>query len=296
KIPVTGREVVARAVREIQMEDNNLDHIVHRLQAEPELSPWLERIVVQGEKIRFNRMTNPRLARLELIGLIKADKDGNCRIRNPLYREIAEAHLGAEGRPGPAAQPTQAVVTSVGGQGHECTAVSVDVVDSTRLKQNQDKVDVTYTFQQYHQYVGNLVRRHSGHIKDAAGDGLMAVFESAESALECCREIQVHLPAFNRRHNRLESTLEVRIGVNTGSVLTHDLGDQQMTRNLYDYTLDLAGKVQKGAGAREIAITHHTMAKLNGPIPVAREEYWPEYDIRVYVLDPFQQEESLSGR
>ncbi len=272
RIPVGGPEVVARAVREIMSDCNNLDHVVHRLESEPELRPWLDRVLV-GEKIKFNRMTNPRLARLELIGLIKADKDGNCRIRNAMYKELV-------GAPESVSAPVS--------EGRECTAVCLDVVDSTRLKQNQDKVNVTYTFQQYHEYVGNLVRRHKGHVKDAAGDGTMAVFDSAQDAVECCREIQLHLGAFNRRHNRLEMGLEVRIGVNSGKVLTRDLGDASQTRNLYDYTLDVAGKVQKGAGAREICLTENTLGRLPVRPVVAREEYWPEYDVKIFVVDPFE--------
>ncbi|HXE71695.1 MAG TPA: AAA-like domain-containing protein [Candidatus Nitrosotenuis sp.] len=283
RIPVNGPQVVERAVQEVMSDDVNLDHIVHRLQQEQELLPWLERIVVKKEAIRFNRMTNPRLARLELIGVIKAGKDGNCAVRNRIYHNLLVHHFfeGApaveETAPGPGVAAPERQV---------CTALSVDVVDSTRLKQDQDRVAVTYTFGQFFQYVQQTIRKYGGQVKDAAGDGVMCIFPTADAAVGCARDLQVNLPAFNRRHNRLSGTLQVRVGLNTGEVLARDLTDLRMTQGLYDYTLDLAGKVQKGVGPGEIALTHHTMEAITQPVSVAREEFWPEYNIRVYVLRP----------
>lgn len=295
KIPISGPEVVERAVQELMMDDNNLDHIVHRLHEEQELIPWLERILIRKESIRFNRMTNQRLARLELIGLIKPANDGTCRIRNRIYHDLVLNNVFSEQQGDQVADLAAAPEAPARpAESQEVTAVSVDVVDSTRLKQDQDKVAVTYTFQQYFQYVQNLARRWGGQVKDAAGDGMMCIFPTADSAVSCAREIQTNLPGFNRRHNRLSGPFTVRIGLNTGKVLARDLQDYRMTRNLYDYTLDLSGKVQKGIGAGEIAFTNHTMERLKEPIRTDREEYWPEYNITVYVLNPLLEMQSTS--
>lgn len=295
KIPISGPEVVERAVQELMMDDNNLDHIVHRLHEEAELIPWLERILIRKESIRFNRMTNQRLARLELIGLIKPANDGTCRIRNRIYHDLVLNNVFSEQQGDQVADLAAAPEAPARpAESQEVTAVSVDVVDSTRLKQDQDKVAVTYTFQQYFQYVQNLARRWGGQVKDAAGDGMMCIFPTADSAVSCAREIQTNLPGFNRRHNRLSGPFTVRIGLNTGKVLARDLQDYRMTRNLYDYTLDLSGKVQKGIGAGEIAFTNHTMERLKEPIRTDREEYWPEYNITVYVLNPLLEMQSTS--
>lgn len=287
KIPISGPEVVERAVQELMMDDNNLDHIIHRLHEEPELVPWLERILIRKESIRFNRMTNQRLARLELIGLIKPGKDGSCRIRNRLYHDLLLNNFFSERQgeqvPDLSASPDDQARSA---ESQVITAVSVDVVDSTLLKQDQDKVAVTYTFQQYFQYVQNLARRWGGQVKDAAGDGVMCIFTDADSALGCARELQQNLGGFNRRHNRLNGPLAIRIGLNTGHVLARDLQDYRMTRSLYDYTLDLSGKVQKGIGGGQIALTNHTMERLKHPVEADRQELWPEYNITVYILNP----------
>lgn len=285
KIPISELAVIERAVQELMADDNNLDHIVHRLHEEPELIPWIERILIRRESIRFNRMTNQRLARLELIGLIKPGTDGMCKISNRIYHDLLlnnffsekEAELVPD-----VSTTTENPVEAAASQ--EVTAISVDVVDSTHLKLDQDKVSVTYTFQQYFQYIQNLARRWGGQVKDSAGDGVMCIFASADSALSCAREIQKNLVGFNHRHNRLNGPFTVRIGLNTGQVLLRDLEDYRMTRNLYDYTLDLSGKVQKGVHAGEIAFTASTMEKLKEPVKTKREEFWPEYNITVYVI------------
>ncbi len=292
KIPISGPEVVERAIQDLMMDDNNLDHIVHRLHEEAELVPWLERVLIRKESIRFNRMTNQRLARLELIGLIKPAKDGSCKIRNRIYHDLLLNNFFSE-REGEHVPDLDASTDSEQAarpaDSQEVTAVSIDVVDSTLLKQDQDKVAVTYTFQQYFQYVQNLARRWGGQVKDAAGDGVMCIFSSADSALRCAVELQENLPGFNRRHNRLNGPLALRIGLNTGHVLTRDLKDYRMTRSLYDYTLDLSGKLQKGISGGEIALTNHTVERLSEPIQANRQELWPEYNITVYVLNRFQE-------
>jgi len=296
KIPISGPEVVERAIQELMMDDNNLDHIIHRLHEEPDLVPWLERLLIRKESIRFNRMTNQRLARLELIGLIKPAKDGSCKIRNRIYHDLLLNNFFSErqGEQVPDMEGSTEAQTRTA-ENQVVTAVSVDVVDSTLLKQDQDKVAVTYTFQQYFQYVQNLARRWGGQVKDAAGDGVMCMFPDADSALNCARELQQNLEGFNRRHNRLNGPLTVRIGLNTGNVLARDLQDYRMTRSLYDYTLDLAGKVQKGIGAGQIALTNNTMEHLQNPITADRQEFWPEYNITVYVLNPLAESTSSRG-
>lgn len=285
KIPISGLKIVERAVQELMNEDNNLDHIIHCLHEEPELVPWLERILIRKESLRFNRMTNQKLAKLELIGLIRPGADGTCKIQNRIYHDLLMDNFFAEQDTGVVSDvTTSAEVPEALSASQEVTAISVDVANSTLLKQDQDKVAVAYTFQQYFQYIQNLARRWGGQVKDSAGDGVMCIFASADSALSCAKEIQRNMAGFNHRHNRLNGPFAVRIGLNTGNVLLRDLEDYRMTRNLYDYTLDLSGKVQKGIVAGEIAFTNTTMERLKEPVKAKREEFWPEYNITVYIL------------
>ncbi len=284
KIPISGPNIVERAAQEIMAEDNNLDHIINRLVAEPELVPWLERILIHKENIRFNRMTNQRLARLELLGLIKPRNDGMCVIKNKMYQALLLDNFFSEKVANIVPEIRPSTEPSTVSASQEVTAMSIDIVNSTILKQDQDRVAVSYTFQQYFQYIQSLTRRWGGRIKDSAGDGIMCIFASADSALSCAHEIQDNIVGFNHRHNRLGKTLEVRIGLNTGQVLLRNLEDYRMTSQLYDYTLDLSGKLQKGINAGEIAITNNTMQRLSEPAPAKRQEFWPEYNITVYVV------------
>ena len=284
KIPISGPNIVERAAQEIMAEDNNLDHIVSLLNDEPELVPWLERILIHHENIRFNRMTNQRLARLELLGLIKPGTDGMCKVKNKMYQALLIDNFFAESVSNTVPDTPISTEPAAVSASQEVTALSIDIVNSTIIKQGQDRVAVSYTFQQYYQYIQNLSRRWGGRIKDSAGDGIMCIFSSADSALSCAREIQDNMPGFNHRHNRLDMPVEVRVGLNTGQVLLRNLEDYRMTSQLYDITLDLSGKLQKGINAGEIAITNYTMQRLKEPVPATRQEFWPEYNITVYVV------------
>ncbi|MFL5628682.1 MAG: TIR domain-containing protein, partial [Ktedonobacteraceae bacterium] len=73
---------VQRLLREDQ---NHLSPILAALRKKPELGKYVERIL-NGEKVRFAPgLGDRRQAQLELIGVIKADTEGYCTIRNPIY-------------------------------------------------------------------------------------------------------------------------------------------------------------------------------------------------------------------
>jgi len=82
------------AIEQLRREDqNHLPPIFQRLQEDKKLGQYIQRIY-QGKRIKFSSGDN-RHATLELLGLIKADSEGYCIIRNKLYKEmLAELFTG----------------------------------------------------------------------------------------------------------------------------------------------------------------------------------------------------------
>ena len=74
-----------------QDEQNFLPPMMQRLMDDASLLKYLERLL-RGERIRFHPAGNRLQARLELLGVIKADTDGFCRVRNRLVAEML-AHV-----------------------------------------------------------------------------------------------------------------------------------------------------------------------------------------------------------
>lgn len=79
------------AIEKLRKEDeNHLPPILERLGADPELMEYLQRIR-KNKKIRFYPSENIRQSQLELLGLIKADEKGFCKIRNRIYSLVLES-------------------------------------------------------------------------------------------------------------------------------------------------------------------------------------------------------------
>jgi hypothetical protein len=90
-------------------DENHLPPILKRLNSDEKLCRYAERILA-GERIKFYPRENRRQARLELLGVIKADTNGCCRVRNRVYEEILvpgeSLKIEIESSPPPSELPT----------------------------------------------------------------------------------------------------------------------------------------------------------------------------------------------
>ena len=87
-----------------------------------------------------------------------------------------------------------------------------------------------------------VVDSHSGTEVEQEGDSFMLAFSGARPAVQCARAIQ-------RRF--LDQPLRVRIGINTGDVVSED--DRYFGRTIY-----LAARVSAQAGGGEILVSDLT--------------------------------------
>ena len=133
--------------------------------------------------------------------------------------------------------------------------LAIDVAGSTKLKENEDAVRVHVSFQEYTNYVSEIIGNHNGLIHSTAGDGIMCAFQKAEDAVEAAVEIEQNLIEFNRTRNRLSKPFTMRYGINTGEVLV--MG-QESVQEMFSNTIDVAGHVQKYGEIGKVCITEST--------------------------------------
>ena len=110
------------------------------------------------------------------------------------------------------------------------TVLFADIVDSTSLAAALDPEVLRAVMRRYFDTVRTIVERHGGTIEKFIGDAAMAVFgvpqtheDDALRAVRAARDLRETLIALNSelgREHGLE--LRVRIGINTGEVLTGD--------------------------------------------------------------------------
>src|SRR5258708_4373277 len=160
------------------------------------------------------------------------------------------------------------------------TFVSIDVVDSTVLKNGENEQDIIYTFLSYHKLVRELSYTHHGEIITISGDGVMCRFERADDAAVAVQSILMELPAFNKRQNRLSRPFALRLGVNTGHVYeSQSLNPGQ----LISHTIDVAAKLQQSSLPNQARLSQETVNLLKQTqIPLVRLEWNAKLQTTVY--------------
>jgi len=102
--------------------------------------------------------------------------------------------------------------------GRDLAFLSIDVVDSTGMKQNEERAIVEHDFKEYKRYIERCLTAH-GCLKSAwTPDGVMSCFNSVDAAVRAAREIVTGLDEFNRNVKSMAREFNIRCGVNSGFV------------------------------------------------------------------------------
>jgi class 3 adenylate cyclase/DNA-binding CsgD family transcriptional regulator len=98
------------------------------------------------------------------------------------------------------------------------TILFTDVEGSTALRHDKGDRLAQQAFDAHDEIVRAEVAAHGGRIVKGLGDGFMVVFATPADGLGCARAIQQALERERRRHP--DSTVSVRMGLNTGEVVS----------------------------------------------------------------------------
>ncbi|MEF3365108.1 guanylate cyclase [Methylocystis sp. 9N] len=128
--------------------------------------------------------------------------------------------------------------------GRDLAFLSIDVVDSTKMKLGEDKTFIEHDFREYKDLVDNKLRSN-GSLKAAwTPDGVMACFPTIDAALKAAKDVISGLAAFNANVKMIRSNFTVRCGVNAGHVY---YDEQTPMEEMSDRVIDIAGHMQKYA-------------------------------------------------
>jgi class 3 adenylate cyclase len=129
--------------------------------------------------------------------------------------------------------------------------LSIDVVDSTGLKEGEEKEIVELDFKKYKHFVEGILGR-IGCLKSIwTPDGVMCCFETVDSAVKAAKEVITGLQYFNQRAKRIKGDFKVRCGINAGSVY---FAEEVPLEEMSDQAIDIAGHMQKHAPPGSIYI------------------------------------------
>jgi class 3 adenylate cyclase/tetratricopeptide (TPR) repeat protein len=148
----------------------------------------------------------------------------------------------------------------------QVTAVFADVVGSTALAERFDPETFRELMLAFLERMASVVEAHGGVIEHLAGDGVMGVFGTevaqADDALRAVRAASAMFDALEELNAeiepRLDARLEMRVGVNTGTVV---VGREVAGRKVsLGDTMNVAARLQSWAPAGGLVIGEETYA------------------------------------
>ena len=143
--------------------------------------------------------------------------------------------------------------------GRDLAFLSVDVVDSTGMKMDEEPAIVEHDFRAYKRFVERIFTTH-GSLRSAwTPDGVMSCFTSVDAAVRAAREIITGLDAFNREVKSIRRNFSVRCGVNSGFVY---YDGSLPLEEISDRVIDIAGHMQKHARPNTVCVAKPAIEPL----------------------------------
>ena len=163
------------------------------------------------------------------------------------------------------------------------TFLSLDVVGSTKMKEQADPLSVEFTFNEYHKFVDSVVRKYGGRVHSTAGDGMTCAFENPQPAFSAARNIQAGIIELNTFRNRIGTPLVLRAGIHMGTVVVPP--GQDITKINFAHVIDVAAHIQKVCPPGGIAVSDGAAAYLP-PGSAIGDQVVETQDVKARVWQP----------
>ncbi|MGQ3890738.1 hypothetical protein [Legionella sp. CNM-4043-24] len=141
--------------------------------------------------------------------------------------------------------------------------LSIDVVNSTGMKNQEDKSMIQLDFLRFKRLIQKLLDKY-GCVKSAwTPDGVMVCFDTVESAVSAAKESLFALKRFNSEKKQISHDFAIRCGIHAG----HIYYDEKLPlEEITDQVIDIAGHMQKHAEPGTIAISKLSIKPVDNPI------------------------------
>jgi class 3 adenylate cyclase len=144
--------------------------------------------------------------------------------------------------------------------GRDVAFLAIDVVDSTGMKQGEERGSVEHDFKEYKRFVERNLISHGCLKSTWTPDGVMCAFNSVDAAVKAAREVINGLDEFNRSVKSMRRDFAVRCGVNSGFVY---FDESTPLEEISDRVIDIAGHMQKHAKPNTVCVAKPTIEPLN---------------------------------
>ena len=192
-------------------------------------------------------------------------------------RVAATAPSTALESPAPRQVAEPAARDALAGERKQVTILFADVVGSTALIQGRDDEEAQHLLDGAVQRMVDAVQQFDGTVSRKMGDGVMALFGAPiaheDHALRACsprwRCWKRSRASAEEAHQAYGTTVQIRVGINSGGVIVRDLSDAQFR----DYsamgtTVHLAKRMEEVAAPGTALLSPATLALVEGYVEV----------------------------
>jgi len=154
--------------------------------------------------------------------------------------------------------------------GRDLAFLSIDVVDSTGMKQDEEKAAAEHDFMEYKRFVDSKLTANGALKSTWTPDGVMTCFPTVDAAVRAAREVIHGLDAFNKNVKTMRQNFRVRCGINHGYVYFDESVPMEA---MSDRAIDIAGHMQKYAPPDSICVAKPSvepMQEREGFAPAGR--------------------------
>jgi hypothetical protein len=143
--------------------------------------------------------------------------------------------------------------------GRDLAFLSIDVVDSTKMKEGEEKAFIEHDFKEFKRFVEGLLVGNGALKQTWTPDGVMSCFVRVDQAVTVGRQVIIGLDAFNKNVKAMRHDFAVRCGVNAGFVY---YDESLPLEEIADRVIDIAGHFQKHAKPNTIWIAKPSIEPL----------------------------------
>jgi class 3 adenylate cyclase len=144
--------------------------------------------------------------------------------------------------------------------GRDLAFLSIDVVDSTGMKEGEERASIEHDFREYRRFVERTFTTFGCLKATWTPDGVMSAFTTVDAAVRAGREVINSLDNFNKSVKSMRRDFVVRCGVNSGFVY---FDESLPLEHLSDRVLDIAAHIQKKAKPNTVCVAKPAIEPLN---------------------------------
>jgi class 3 adenylate cyclase len=150
----------------------------------------------------------------------------------------------------------------------DATVAFIDICSFTSISENETPDNVVKLLNSYFDVMVTEIIKQDGYVDKFIGDAIMAVFRGTyhlDRAVEACLAIRSQIEKLPVDSNTLNFSPKVAIGINSGEMISGNIGSASLRR--LDYTVvgdavNTAQRLQSAAKCWQILITESSYHKI----------------------------------